>query len=100
MALLLPVRNHGGGSIRMLKNIVCKDVCERVKDGCVLHCGVEINENKRPLHRIIPIYPESHFFMNKDKVDDIGMPVNRFPDIEELKIADVPELFLKKIFRL
>lgn len=100
MALLLPVRNHGGGSIRMLKNIVCKDVCERVKDGCVLHCGVEINENKRPLHRIIPIYPESHFFMNKDKVDDIGMPVNRFPDIEELKIADVPELFLKKNFSL
>ena len=95
MALIFPVHNHGGGKFETLKGVTYNDIREW-KDKRLLvrlSFGVERDDDNKPFHRILlgVINLQSTGLWNK--IDDIGFPIYSFPDIDYIRITDIPIKF-------
>lgn len=102
MALIFPVHNHGGGKFETLKGVTYNDIREW-KDKRLLvrlSFGVERDDDNKPFHRILRGIINLHSTGLWNKIDDIGFPIYSFPDIDYIRITDIPIKFTTREYTL
>lgn len=98
-ALLFPIHNKGGGDIATRSGITYSEIKKCANEGKVmLYHLTKICFDDTPLYSTgeLDILSSIH----ADKLDDIGMPIYSFPDIDYLSLCEVPTKFTENKYKL
>lgn len=109
LCLLFPVTNHRQTDIKYTGRTTYSKI-QRWKDNrkqIRLTFMLSLDDENKPFYRVSPFVTDSLISDISDKtlppahkIDDIGLPVFSFPDIECLKVINIPEKFIEKSYKL